>query len=154
MAWTESAAVVAPFPLKCSSRGGRALLEQFDGGGEAGASDCGRRRRRERATHVAMAPPIPIIVEPTASETRRSGARTVIMRRDAATSATIAHSLQQGWSGKHDAFAASRLTVDHRGVVALRRRLHQDQTYIYLRLTRCPLFGKSRKDIKVLKRKP
>ena len=51
-------------------------------------------------------------------------------------------------------FAAPRLTVDHRGVVALRRRLPQDQTYTYLRLMRCPLFGKSRKDIKVLKRKP
>ena len=51
-------------------------------------------------------------------------------------------------------FSVSRLTVDHRGVVALRRRLHQDQTNIYLGLTRCPLFGKSRKDIKVLKRKP
>ena len=40
----------------------------------------------------------------------------------------------QGGSEILDAFAASRLTVGHRGVLASRRRLPQDQTYIYLAL--------------------
>ena len=40
----------------------------------------------------------------------------------------------QGGSQILDAFAASRLTVGHRGVLASRRRLPQDQTYIYLAL--------------------
>ena len=42
--------------------------------------------------------------------------------------------LVQGGSQILDAFAASRLTVGHRGVLASRRRLPQDQTYIYLAL--------------------
>ena len=40
----------------------------------------------------------------------------------------------QGGSEILDALAASRLTVGHRGVLASRRRLPQDQAYIYLAL--------------------
>ena len=54
----------------------------------------------------------------------------------------------QGGSEKHDAFAVSRFTVGHRSALAPRRCLLQDKTYIYLALTRCPLFTKSRKDTK------